>query len=168
MTLRSMYRMIPLALLTILVATPPVTASDDPHDLSSVGTVPIVGSWLETTTIPGGPPPFAGLLTFGRGGTLQASYQGMVRPTTVFTPAHGQWAREGRRTYVTTAMQVVSDQAGNLLFFTTLRQRIVLSHSGDSYTSTVRAEFSDPATGVVFFVGEGTTEARRINPAPGS
>jgi hypothetical protein len=162
-----MRRTTALALVVMLLPTTTAVAREQPNAPPSV-TAPIVGSWFETTTIPGGPPPFAGLLTFGRGATLQASYQGMVRPTTVFTSAHGQWVPEGGRTYRTAAMQVVSDQAGNLLFFVTLRQRILLSRSGDSYTSTVRAEFSDPTTGVVFFVGEGTTQGRRISAAPGS
>lgn len=166
MTRRSMLRLPALVVLVITSATTTGVASDEPRARASDPGAPMVGSWYETTTIPGGPPPFAALLTFERGRTLLASYQGMVHPTTVFTSAHGQWAHERGRTYVTTAMQIVSDQGGNLLFFNTLRQRIVLSRSGDSYTSTVRAEFSDPVTGVVFFVGEGTTEARRINAVP--
>lgn len=166
MNLRSMMRISVLVVVAITSATTIGMASDEPRALPSVPGARIVGSWYETTTIPGGPPPFAGLLTFNRGGTLLASYQGSVNTAGVYTAAHGQWAHEGGRTYVTTTLQIVSDQSGNLLFFNTLRQRIVLSRSGDSYTSTVRAEFSDPVTGAVFFVGEGTTEARRISAEP--
>lgn len=166
MNRRSMMRIPILVLLAITARSTPGLASDEPGALPSPPGAPLVGSWYETTTIPGGPPPFAGLLTFERGGTLLASYQGMVGANTIFTSAHGRWAQEGRHAYVTTAVQIVSGPGGNLLFLNTLRQRIVLSESGDSYSATVRAEFSDPVTGFVFFVGQGTTEARRIDVEP--
>jgi hypothetical protein len=166
MNRRSMMRLPALVLLALTSATTTALASDEPGAPPSPPGAPIVGSWHETTTIPGGPPPFAGLLTFERGGTLLASYQGNVNATTAFTAAHGHWVHQGGRTYTTTARQLVSDLNGNLLFLNTLRQRIVLGRSGDAYSATVTAEFSDPVTGVVFFVGKGTTEARRIDADP--
>src|SRR5688500_9579239 len=147
MNRRSIMRIPILVLLVITARATPGLASDEPRSLPSPAGAPIVGSWYETTTIPGGPPPFAALLTFERGGTLVASHQGMVNGTTVFTAAHGQWVHERGRTFVTTALQVVSDLSGNLLFLNKLQQRIVLGESRDSYTATVRAEFSDPVTG---------------------
>ncbi len=165
MNRRSMMRISALLLLAITAGTTPAMASDEPQAMPSAPGAPIVGSWFETTTVPG-IPPFAGLLTFERGGTLVASYQGNVDARAAFTAAHGRWVHEGGRAYSTTAVQLVSDLSGNLLFLNKLRQRIVLSQSGDSYSSVVRAEFSDPVTGAVIFAAQGTTEARRIDAEP--
>jgi hypothetical protein len=128
----------------------------------------IVGSWLETTTVTGGPI-FNGLVTFNADGTLVSSYQGNVNTggplPTSFTASHGQWVHDGGRTYSTTSVQLVSDFFGNLLFVNTLRQRITISKSRDRYRSVVRAEFQDPA-GHLLFASEGSTEGLRVHVKP--
>jgi hypothetical protein len=153
-----------VAFLLLVSVTAVGGATDSQGDDSLRSGEPILGSWVETTTIPGGPS-FSGLVTFDGAGTLVSSYQGNVNTAgplaTAFTAGHGRWVREGARSYSTTAIQLVSDLAGNLLFVNKLRQRITLNRSKDRYRSEVRAEFHDPA-GTLLFVSEGTTEGMRV------
>jgi hypothetical protein len=166
MNRRSLVRVTAVALLLVSRAAPAL-AGDERQLEAGPGAILITGSWMETTSIPGGPS-FAGLVTFTTAGTLLASYQGSVNagpPSSVFTAAHGQWLHEEGRTYSTTALQVVSDFNGALRFFNKLTQRITVSRSGQTYRSVVRAQFYDPA-GNLLFTSEGTTEGRRVTVEP--
>ena len=166
---QSIVRRSVIAVLVLMLFTAAGRAGAGQLEDTSRSVDAIVGSWVEMTTVTGGPPPFAGLLTFGADGTLVTSYQGSVTTSgpfqASFTPGQGEWIREGGRTYSTTAVQVVSGLDGSLWFTNTLRQRITLSRAKDTYRSVVRAEFRDPAGNLVFAM-EGTTEGRRIHVDP--
>ena len=166
---RSTAQALGMALLLLGASTAPALGNDERQAASlERGPATIAGSWFETTTIPGGPPPFAGLVTFDRTGTMVSSYQGNVNSgpnPTAWTASHGQWVHEGKRTYSTTSLQLVSDFSDNLRFVNKLRQRITLSRSGNTYTSVVRAEFYDPA-GTLLFAVDATTEGQRIGVEP--
>jgi hypothetical protein len=158
-----------VAVVMLVSSTAIGRASEDrQHDASGGNGRVIVGSWAETTSIPGGPP-FAGLLTVGGDGTLVSSYQGAVITApplpASYTPVHGQWVHERGRTFTTTSLGLVSDFNGNLLFVLKLKQRITLNKLGDRYHSIVRAEFSDPAGNLAFAL-DGTSEGQRIKVEP--
>jgi hypothetical protein len=158
---------VPLLLLLTSPGAPALAGDDRPLGALAPGAVLIAGSWSETTSVPNGPT-FAGLLTFTASGTVMGSYQGSVNagpPSSAFTASHGQWVYEGNRTYSTTALQVVSDFSGQLVWITRLRQRLTVSRSGQTYRSVVRAEFYDGA-GTLLFASDGATEGRRITVEP--
>ena len=124
----------------------------------------IVGSWLETVNVSGGPT-FKSLTTYTSDGAFISHDQGSVITDPafphVFSSGHGVWAHEGGRTFTTTFLQLISDLNGDLLYVNTVRQTATLSKSGDAYRAVWTAEFADPAgTPIVSF--QGTSDGRRI------
>jgi hypothetical protein len=154
----------------MLVSVAPAGTAGERHtsEPSQGGRGALSGSWMETTSIPGGAP-FSGLLTFGGDGGLVSSYQGSVvlggPAAGSYSAGHGRWIHERGRTFSTTSVSMVSSFDDTLRFVITIRQRITLNASRDAYESVVRAEFADPS-GNLLFVLEGTTRARRINVDP--
>ena len=146
------------------LATDAAANGPQKSDGSQDGRVSLTGSWMETTTIPGGVP-FAGLLTFGADGTLVSSYQGAVvlaGPSAGnYSSGHGAWVHERGRTYSTTIVQLVSGFDGSLLFVNTITQFITLDESRSRYESAVEATFAD-ASGTPLFTLRGTTVGWRI------
>ena len=169
MDIRSVVRGFVFAGAVIMSVAPAGAAGDRQQaELSQGGKAALAGSWIETTSIPGGSP-FAGLQTFGADGSLVSSFQGSVilaGPSAgTYSSGHGRWVHERGRTFSSTSLQLVSGFDGILLFVNTIKQRITLNESRDAYASVVRAEFTD-ASGNLLFVLEGTTTARRIDVEP--
>ena len=171
MSANSIVRISIFTALMALTTTITGTASQDrPGEVSGWSRPAITGSWLETIS-PAGGPSFKALATYGADGGLVGSIQGSVITgpfpfPASYTATHGQWTYQGRRTFSTTAMQLVSDlNDGHLLFVTKMRQTVTLNRSGDAYRAVFRVEFTDPA-GNLLFVFEGTTEGHRIKVEP--
>lgn len=167
-------RIVRMSIFTALIAlttTIAGTASQDrPGEVSDWGRPAITGSWLETIS-PAGGPSFKALATYGQDGGFLTSVQGNVNTgpfpfPAAYTAGQGQWIDHGRRTFSTTAMQLVSDpNDGHLLFVNTIRQTVTLNRLGDAYRAVFRVEFTDPAGNLAFAL-EGTTEAKRIKVEP--
>lgn len=152
-----------MALTTTMVGTASQNRAAEESERSRPA---ITGSWMVTVT-PAGGSPFSALETYGEGGALVANTQGGVImgpfpfPAS-YTTLHGQWTYQGGRTFSATMVQIGSDlNDGHVLLAIKVRQTVTLSKSGNAYRAVFKAEFSDPA-GSVFFVLEGTSEARRI------
>jgi hypothetical protein len=128
----------------------------------------VVGSWLDTVAVAGGPT-FKSLSTYAADGSWVSSDQGSVITEPpfphVFSAGHGVWVHLGGRAFSLTALQLISDLKGDLLFTNKIRQTVTLDASGDAYSAVWRSEFRDPAGNLVFSF-EGTTEGRRIKPEP--
>jgi len=128
----------------------------------------VVGSWLDTVTVAGGPT-FASLSTYTEDGGWVSHDQGSVITEPpfphVFSAGHGVWVRRGRRTFSQTALQLISDLKGDLLFVNRIRQTLTLNQSGDAYSAIWTAEFTDPAGNLIASF-EGTTDGRRIKVEP--
>ena len=114
MSANSIVRISIFAALMALTTTITGTASQDrPGEVSGWSRPAITGSWLETIS-PAGGPSFKALATYGADGGLVGSIQGSVITgpfpfPASYTATHGQWTYQGRRTFSTTAMQLVSD-----------------------------------------------------------
>ena len=132
----------------------------------------IVGSWLETVTVAGGPT-FKSLSTYTEDGGVVFSDQGSVLTEPpfprVFSAGHGVWVHQGGRTFSTTTIQLISDikgdGVGDLLAILKLRHTITLNGPGDAYSGVFKAEFNDPA-GNLITTFEGTIEGQRIKDEP--
>jgi hypothetical protein len=166
---RSAVRGFVLAGVMLMTVVPAGRASErEPPEQSEAGMAAIAGSWIETTSFPGGVP-FSGLVTFGADGSLVSGYQGSVilaGPSAgTYGSGHGCWVRERGGTFSTISLQLVSGFDGTLLFVNTIKQRITVNKSRDAYESVVRAEFTDPS-GNLLLVLEGMTEGRKINVQP--
>ncbi len=137
-------------------------------DLSTGSKMAIVGSWLETVTVAGGPT-FRSLLTYTDDGAMVGTDQGSVITDPsfphVFSANHGVWVHQGGRTFSATFLQLISDLNGNLLYLNKVRETVTLSKSRDAYRVVWTAKFTDPAGNpIVSF--EGTSEGRRIKAEP--
>lgn len=128
----------------------------------------IVGSWLETVTVAGGPT-FKSLATFTGDGSFVGHDQGSVVTDPVFphvfSASHGVWAHQGGRTFATTFQQLISDLNGALLYVNTVRETVTLSKSRDTYRVVWTAEFTDPAGNPIASF-EGTSDGERIKVRP--
>lgn len=127
----------------------------------------IVGSWLETVNVAGGPT-FKSLATFTGDGAFVSHDQGSVVTDPLFphvySAGHGVWVQEGGRAFTATFVQLISDLSGTLLYVNTVRESVTLSKSRDAYRAVWIAEFSDPdGNPIVSF--EGTSDGRRIKAA---
>jgi len=133
-------------------------------DLSRRHDDAIVGSWLETISVTGGPT-FKSLSTFTSDGAFISHDQGSVITDPafphVFSSGHGAWAHQGGRTFTTTFLQLISDLSGGLLYVNTVRQTVSLSTSRDAFRVVWTAEFTDAAGNPVASF-QGTSEGRRI------
>jgi hypothetical protein len=128
----------------------------------------VVGSWLETVVVTGGPT-FKSLATYTGDGALVTYDQGSVVtdpsfPHT-FSAGHGVWVHRDVRTFTATSLQLISDLEGGLLFVNKIRQTVTVSKSRETYRAVWTAEFTDPAGNVVTSF-EGTSEGRRIEDEP--
>jgi hypothetical protein len=128
----------------------------------------IVGSWLDTVTITGGPT-FKSLSTFTGSGSVLLSTQVDVitEPpiSRVLSPGHGVWVYEGRHTFSRTHLQLFNDLRGNLVGIIKVQATITLDQSGDAYSAVLKARLTDPA-GNVIGSSEGTIEGQRIKAEP--
>ena len=128
----------------------------------------IVGSWLDTVTVTGGPT-FKSLSTFTEGGCWIFTDQGDVITESdfphVYSAGQGVWVHQGGRTFSQTAVQLLSDLKGDLLGINKVRQTLTLNESGDAYSVVWKADFIDPAGNLIGSV-EGTIESRRIKDEP--
>jgi hypothetical protein len=128
----------------------------------------IVGSWMDTVSVSGGPT-FKSLSTYTEEGLVVFNDQGAVITDPafphVFSAGHGVWVHQGGRTFSQTSLQYVSDLNGGLLFVNKIRQTLTLDESGDAYSVVWKAAFIDPDGNLVFSF-EGTTEGKRINDEP--
>jgi hypothetical protein len=128
----------------------------------------IVGSWLETVTVAGGPT-FKSLATFTNDGGFVSHDQGSVVTDPpfphVFSGSHGVWSHQGGRAFTATFVQLISDLSGALLYVNTVQESVTLSKSRDAYRVAWKADFTDPdGNPIVSF--EGTSDGRRIKAAP--
>jgi hypothetical protein len=153
-----------LLFITLVGVTSTPFAAAEPPSRPAPRKLAVVGSWLETVSVNGGPT-FKSLSTYGADGTWVSHDQGSVITEGpfphIFSAGHGVWAYQGGRTYTHTSLQLISDLKGDLLFVNTLRQVITLSADASSYRTTWVAEFTDPSGNVVNRF-EGTVTARRI------
>ena len=137
-------------------------------DVSTRNRTALVGSWLETVSVSGGPT-FKSLVTYTEDGAVVGSDQGSVitEPSFphVFSANHGVWVHQDGRSFTATFLQLISDLNGNLLYLNKVRETVTLSKSRDAYRVVWKADFTDPAGNpVVSF--EGTSEGRRIKAEP--
>lgn len=136
--------------------------------LSTGNTGTIVGSWLETVAVTGGPT-FKSLATFTADGAFVGHDQGSVVTDPVFphvfSASHGVWAHQGGRTFTATFQQLISDLNGGLLYVNTVRETVTLGKSRDAYRAVWVAEFTDPAGNpIASFTG--TSDGQRIKARP--
>lgn len=149
-------------------AAVPETSQSGFLDLSTRNSNTVIGSWLETVTVSGGPT-FKSLATYTADGAFVSHDQGSVVTDPlfphVFSASHGVWVHQGNRTFTATFLQLISDLNGALLYVNTVRETLTLSKSRDAYRVVWTAEFTDPAGNpIVSF--EGTSEGQRIKARP--
>ena len=121
----------------------------------------IEGSWLTTVTIPGGPPPFPFLLTFGTGGDLVVTDSS--GPPALGNVYQGTWVRKGDHKIVFSFLGFQYDALGVLAGYIRVHETIRIERSGNAYHSIVSTiESLDLNQDVVFSV-VATTHGTRIN-----
>lgn len=140
------------------------------HDIVASHQKAIVGSWLDTVSVTGGPT-FDSLSTYTRDGGWVFSDQGSVITDPsfphVFSAGHGVWVHQGGRKFRQTARQLISDLNGGLLARLKLRETLTLDASGDAYRTVWKAEFTDPAGNLIAsFEGTRTGQRIKIEPLP--
>ena len=153
-------------------AVEPAEAGQERSPAASVGILAgqkaIVGSWLDTVTVTGGQT-FKSLSTYADDGGCVFNDQGSVVTEEtfphVFSAGHGVWVHRRGRTFSQTALQLISDLNGGLLFRNKIRSTLTLDESRDAYHAVWEAEFTDPDGNVSAFF-EGTIEGRRIKVEP--
>ena len=137
-------------------------------DLSTRNNSTVVGSWLETVTVSGGPT-FKSLVTYTADGAFVSHDQGSVVTDPLFphvySASHGVWVHQGNRTFTTTFLQLISDLNGALLYVNSVRETVTLSKARDAYRVVWMAEFTDPAGNPIASF-EGTSEGQRIKARP--
>ena len=145
---------ITLVALAALIGPQPIHAENPRFEAG------IEGSWLLTVTIPGGPPPFRSLETFGGGGAFVATSSG---PPAMVSSAHGTWTRTGPREFVVTFLQFQYDAAGVHSGYLRVRERRRLGSSGNVFSGTGTFENLDTDFNVLLS-GDVTTHGTRIVP----
>lgn len=126
----------------------------------------LAGSWVDTVTFPPGDgrPPLKSLVAFHDDGIMTYSDQGTVtlEPPTVFSSGRGVWRHQDKRTFVYSAMGLISDLNGNLVGYLKTRGIYTLSPSGNEYSGTTVAEVLDADGNPLFPAIEVTNAGRRI------
>jgi len=143
-------------------------ASQGGFDISTRNKRALVGSWLDTVTVTGGPT-FRSLATYADDGVLTGDDQGSVVTAPPFpnvgSTHHGVWVHQDGRTFSTTFLSMISDLNGNLVYLNKVRETITMSKSGNAYHGVWKGELSNPA-GTLVIPYEGTVASRRIQVEP--
>jgi hypothetical protein len=165
-----MLRIATTALTIALVLATSTMASAQGGTAGATNEKALIGSWVETVTFPAesGRPPLKSLSSFHADHTMVCSDQGAVTtdPPSVFTSCHGVWAHLEKRTFAYTAVELISDLAGNLVGYLKVRGTYTVSPSGNEYTGTSFAQIIDIDGNVLFSVDVTNTGQRVVVELP--
>jgi hypothetical protein len=145
-------------LLAALVAAPTSarTGADDAQHLG--------GSWQFTTTPDLPIPPYGGLITFGREGTLITSGATLVLMPAgmlTFSPGHGAWKRTHNRQFAFTFVVLLHDAGtGTPVGRAEVAGTITLDEGADGFSGTATATDYDMAGNVMFGFSAGLSGTR--------
>jgi hypothetical protein len=159
-----------MLLCTLTIWACPAPAGADPH--------PLAGSWAMTVvaTSPLGLPVLSSLITFTRSGEVIESRRGYL-PFSPFGPiletaGHGVWDRTGHGEIAATFTFLVQAAPNNPVFVAgesvgtdTIRLRLTLNGSSDSFSGVFVSQARD-ADGNVVFGAAGTVTGTRLPLAP--
>ena len=117
------------------------------------------GTWLATVTIPDGPPPFAALLSYSRGGALIVTDSSL--PPASGNVYQGTWIKTGSHEFAFTFLGFQYDAQGVFSNYIRVHETIQLEGGGNVYNGVTTIEFLDTAMNVVA-TASATTHATRV------
>ena len=124
------------------------------------------GSWEGVVTnLGGGPPPFRVLMNFTSDGGFTGSGDG---DNAVGSPQDGVWEHVGSkssRTYAVTFRQLFYASDSTSQGYAKIRQTVILSESGETWTGPFAIQIFAP-DGTLVFTGGGNATANRIQSEP--
>jgi hypothetical protein len=143
----------------LLIAALMISQSAQANDAAGSVAPELEGTWLVTVTIPDGPPPFASLATYARGGALTISDSSL-------SPAlgnvyQGTWVRTGAREFGFTFLGFQYDAQGTFANYIRARETIRLERGGDAYNGVTTIEVLDTTQNVIA-TATATTHAVRV------
>lgn len=147
--------LIPMVAILCLAAIP--LARSGETDVGS-SEARLEGSWLVTVTIPDGPPPFEGLMSYTADGVVIGSQPSS--PDLLFTPWHGTWTKTGRREFVFTAVCYYWDRTTSGVWKVVNKETVTIEPDGDAYNGQGSCTEYGPNGAVL--ASTATTHAVRI------
>jgi hypothetical protein len=143
----------------LLIAAFAITQTAQANGAGEAVAPELEGTWLVTVTIPDGPPPFASLATYARGGALTIT-DSSVSPA-LGNVYQGTWIRTGSREFAFTFLGFQYDAQGTFSNYLRVHETIRLERGGNAYNGVSTIEVLDTAQNVIETVSA-TTHATRV------